>query len=137
MKVENFAGTLVTKGKKILLVQEKHKEALGLWSLPLGKVDMGEEIEQAAVRETLEETGFFVKTIENKNYLIIGKDFKSLKKFNNKMIKLNIYKSKIDSGKLKKGDDVLDVKFFNIKEIQNLKLRGSWIIYILKDFLIL
>jgi ADP-ribose pyrophosphatase YjhB (NUDIX family) len=50
--MSNFSGTLIIKDGKILLVQESHKEARGLWSFPLGHVDNGESQSEAAVRET-------------------------------------------------------------------------------------
>lgn len=44
---------------KILMVRERNGPAarLGIWKLPTGLVDAGEEIHEAAVREVLEETG--------------------------------------------------------------------------------
>jgi len=41
-------------GLEVLLVHRPHRED---WSLPKGKVDPGESVEQTALREVLEETG--------------------------------------------------------------------------------
>ena len=50
-----FALVVVRKGERFLLVQEaKHGNT---WYLPAGRVEPGESIEAAAVRETLEEAG--------------------------------------------------------------------------------
>ena len=55
------AGCLITrqgrKGVEVLLV---HRPRYHDWSLPKGKVDVGEHITEAAVREVLEETGLVV-----------------------------------------------------------------------------
>jgi phosphatase NudJ len=50
-----FALVLVRRGDEFLLVHEcKHGQ---LWYLPAGRVEPGETLAEAAVRETLEETG--------------------------------------------------------------------------------
>lgn len=54
-------GVVLQKDDKYLLVQERQPKAYGKWNLPAGKVDEGETLEQAAVREAKEETGFGIK----------------------------------------------------------------------------
>lgn len=50
-----FAIVVVRRGDRFLLVHEcKHGE---LWYLPAGRVEAGETLMEAAVRETLEESG--------------------------------------------------------------------------------
>lgn len=61
LKIAVVAGVLIFQDKKFLLVQEKKPAVRGQWNLPAGKVDLGETLEQAAVREAKEETGFDVK----------------------------------------------------------------------------
>ncbi len=46
-------------GRPLLLI-ERRNEPLG-WALPGGFVDVGETLEQAAVREALEETGLEIE----------------------------------------------------------------------------
>src|SRR5438105_1099902 len=46
---------------RYLLVQETNPNFYGLWSLPAGHADPGETTQQAAVRETREETGYEVE----------------------------------------------------------------------------
>jgi 8-oxo-dGTP pyrophosphatase MutT (NUDIX family) len=50
-----FALVVVRQGNRFLLVHER-KHGQG-WYLPAGRVESGETLTQAAVRETLEETG--------------------------------------------------------------------------------
>jgi 8-oxo-dGTP diphosphatase len=55
------AGAVIRDdGGRLLLVQRGHEPARGTWSLPGGRVETGETLEQAAAREVLEETGLVV-----------------------------------------------------------------------------
>lgn len=50
-----FAVVVVRRGDRFLLVHErKHGQ---LWYLPAGRAELGESLQDAALRETLEETG--------------------------------------------------------------------------------
>lgn len=51
------ASVIVATGGAILLVQEGKEAVRGLWNLPGGHVQPGEDIAMAAVREVYEETG--------------------------------------------------------------------------------
>jgi 8-oxo-dGTP pyrophosphatase MutT (NUDIX family) len=54
-----FVAVVVRNGDRFLLVQErKHNNA---WYLPAGRVEPGESLAEAAVRETLEESGVKVR----------------------------------------------------------------------------
>ncbi|MFH0942870.1 MAG: NUDIX hydrolase [Candidatus Beckwithbacteria bacterium] len=56
---------LIVKDKQILLVKRSSKWLeTGKWALPGGFVDRDETTAQAAVRETLEETGYKAKVIK-------------------------------------------------------------------------
>lgn len=54
-----FSVVVVRQGDRFLLVQERKHDQL--WYLPAGKVEPGESFAQAAVRETLEESGVHVR----------------------------------------------------------------------------
>lgn len=55
------AGCVVTQDNKVILVTNKDKSA---WAFPKGHAEPGENIEQTALRETLEETGYQVEVIK-------------------------------------------------------------------------
>jgi ADP-ribose pyrophosphatase YjhB (NUDIX family) len=56
-----FAVVVVKHGDRFLLVQErKHGQ---LWYLPAGRAEFGETLPDAAVRETLEESGVHVRLL--------------------------------------------------------------------------
>lgn len=54
------AGLLVKCGDKFLLAKRASwVEEPGTWSFPGGKVDEGEDVKEAALREFMEETGYY------------------------------------------------------------------------------
>ena len=60
------AGCVITPRKQpayVYLIQPANN--WGPWSLPKGRVDQGESIEQAALREVWEETGLEVKILKD------------------------------------------------------------------------
>jgi 8-oxo-dGTP diphosphatase len=52
---------VIVDGGRLLLIRRSAPEGDLVWALPGGTVEAGETPEQAAVRETLEETGLTVK----------------------------------------------------------------------------
>ncbi|MFI6958509.1 NUDIX domain-containing protein [Nocardia vinacea] len=59
-------GAVVQHSGKILLLQRPTDDFMGgIWELPSGKVDPGESIDQALIREIKEETGLDVTAIRN------------------------------------------------------------------------
>ena len=57
----SIVATLIKKNNQYLLVQEKKAEAFGLWTIPAGRIKEGETPEEAACRETKEETGLLLQ----------------------------------------------------------------------------
>ena len=54
-------GAIVFRDREVLLVKRGAEPNKGKWSLPGGVLEVGETVEAAAVRETLEETGVTVQ----------------------------------------------------------------------------
>ncbi len=52
---------LIVQSGKIVLIQRRNPPFQGHWALPGGFVDVGETVEEAAVREANEETGLDVE----------------------------------------------------------------------------
>ncbi|HEV8614634.1 MAG TPA: NUDIX hydrolase [Methylomirabilota bacterium] len=55
------AGTIPEQDGRLLLTRRSIEPGHGLWTFPGGFVDFGETVSDAAVRETLEETGLKVE----------------------------------------------------------------------------
>ncbi len=61
MRPEVCVGALVCRGDHILLVQRANPPQMGRWSLPGGRVEPGETLVDAVVREVMEETGVAIE----------------------------------------------------------------------------
>lgn len=55
--METSAGVILQYRKKILVCHPTNSSIFGTWSIPKGHIESGEELLEAAIRETLEETG--------------------------------------------------------------------------------
>ena len=55
------AGTIPVVGEKVWLLRRAIEPRLGWWTFPAGFMEMGESVEQAAARETLEELNLDVR----------------------------------------------------------------------------
>lgn len=56
-----ISAAIITDGSRVLMVRRRVKEGELSWQFPAGGIEEGETPEQAAVRETLEETGLKVE----------------------------------------------------------------------------
>lgn len=55
-----IASAVIVQGGRLLLARRREREGSILWVLPGGQIEEGESAEDAAVRETQEETGLTV-----------------------------------------------------------------------------
>lgn len=57
-------SVIVKKGDRILLEKRQHSHGAGTWGPPSGYIKYGETLEEAAARETMEETGVEITEIK-------------------------------------------------------------------------
>lgn len=63
-KQPGVAAAIIVHGGRVLMVRRRVREGSLSWQFPAGKVEPGETCEEAAVRETREETGLAVAAVE-------------------------------------------------------------------------
>lgn len=98
------AALIVNKGN-VLLVRRAVNPQKGLWTLPAGFMDAGEDPKEALARECLEELGVELGTVELIDVLYSGEHVGSADI-------LIAYKADIISGMLQPGDDIDMADFF-------------------------
>jgi len=54
-------GAVVVDSGSVVLIRRRYEPLAGHWSLPGGKLELGETLEEGAAREILEETGLEVR----------------------------------------------------------------------------
>jgi 8-oxo-dGTP diphosphatase len=59
-----IAAAIIVKDGQVLMVRRRVKEGSLSWQFPAGQVEPGESADQAAVRETQEETGLTVRATQ-------------------------------------------------------------------------
>jgi 8-oxo-dGTP diphosphatase len=101
----------VRDGDKLLMVQEGKEHCRGQWSLPGGRVEEGEGLVDAAVREVFEETGLRVRIVGMTHVL------RYISQYGYHCIRFN-FVGALDSGTLAiDGSEILDVAWRTFDEI--------------------
>ncbi len=104
------AAVVLVEDKQVLLVKRKYEPKAGYWSLPAGFVEYDETPEQAAVRETKEETGIMTRIHKLLGVTGTCED-------QNSNIVLVIYEAIKINGSLKPGDDAIEAKYFQLDHL--------------------
>ena len=99
------AAVLIERDGRILLVRRAVNPQKGLWTLPAGFIDAGEDPGKAAERECLEETGLYVQVTALLDVLPNHEHHRGA----NIII---FYRAEIVNGDLVPGDDVDRADFF-------------------------
>jgi 8-oxo-dGTP diphosphatase len=104
------AAALIVRDGEVLLVRRANDPQRGLWTLPAGFIDAGEDPAQAVVRECLEETGLQVRVVGLWDVLF-GQEHPRGAHI------LIVYRVEIESGVLQSGDDVDQAGFFSLQNL--------------------
>lgn len=113
-------GGLVFDGARVLLVKRGAHPAKGCWSIPGGKLRVGEALKEAVKREVLEETGLRVQ---------VGALVEVYERFpqsdlggrDGHFVVLD-YLCQLAGGQLQAGDDADEARWFPIDRIDGLQL---------------
>jgi ADP-ribose pyrophosphatase YjhB (NUDIX family) len=120
------AAVLVENEGKVLLVKRANVPEKGKWTLPAGFVDAGEDPQEAARRECLEETGLHVN-IQSLLDVYSGKEHERGADI------VILYKGQVEGGSLTASDDAEEVAFFASDEVPSLafdvtrKVINAWL----------
>jgi len=114
---------IVTDGEgRIVLVKRKDND---LWALPGGAMELGESIEQAAVREVLEETGldveidYLVGVYSNPHHVMAYDDGEVRQQFS------LCFTTKLTGGELQFVDESTDIAWVSEVDLMNHPMHPS------------
>ena len=99
--------------RRILLIKRGQAPALGLWSIPGGRVDPGESHEVAVVRELLEETGLVGEVVREVG--AVHRDAPSGGTY-----EIRDFLLSVDGGVLRAGTDADDAGWFTRADLDDL-----------------
>lgn len=109
--------------ERILLVRRANPPDAGRWGFPGGKIDGGESIEHAAVRELLEETGLHAEALRVFT-AVDAFDRDDSDQLRQHFILIAVL-CKWKSGEAVAGDDALEARWFRLDELDDASLALS------------
>ncbi len=112
------AAILIERDGRVLLVRRVNEPHRGLWTLPAGFVDAGEDPKAAAERECLEETGLTVRATAVLD-VIAGREHPRGADF------VIVYRGEDVSGEPRAGDDADEVAWFDHDGLPELAFRAT------------
>ena len=119
------AGTVFTLDGGIVLLQRGVEPALGKWVFPSGYVDRGETVQDAAIRETKEESELDVK---------LG-PLLNVYSYPRSPSVIVVYAAEVIGGKLTAADESTDARIFTLKELPWQELAFDSTRDALKDYI--
>lgn len=112
------AAVLIEQDGRVLLVRRVNEPFRGMWTLPAGFVNGGEDPAEAAARECLEETGLSVR-ITRVLDVISGKEHERGADF------IIVYHAEVISGELVPADDADAAEWFTRNALPPLAFRAT------------
>lgn len=112
------AAVLLEQNGRVLLVRRVNDPLRGLWTLPAGFVDAGEDPARAAERECMEETGLIVRA-SRVVQVVSGREHPRGADF------VIVYAAELVAGELRPGDDADRVEWFDRAKLPPLAFRAT------------
>lgn len=98
----NAASVALVRDGKVLLIKRAYDPYKGLWTLPGGRLEPGESIEQCAIREIAEEIGVTIRNPRPVMLQALGRDL---------AFRLQVFVTSDFTGKVTPSDEVADYKW--------------------------
>ncbi len=98
----NAASVALVRDGKVLLIKRAYDPYKGLWTLPGGRLEPGESIEQCAIREIVEEIGVTIRNPRPVMLQALGRDL---------AFRLQVFVTGDFTGKVTPSDEVADHKW--------------------------
>ena len=113
-------GVVIVQDGKVLVVQRGREPAAGTWAFPGGRLELGETLAEAAVREAREETGLEVEPGEVAAVVeFIDRDADGRVRWH--YVIIDLLATPV-GGTLRPGDDSVDVRWIGLEDIERFNL---------------
>lgn len=121
-------GILIRDGDKYLLIKRAANPDKGLWSVPGGLVEIGERVQEAAIREAFEETCLQVKLVESLG--VVDKiEYDKEGEIYYHFIIIQ-YLADVLGGEMCPMDDALEARWVTLDQLPDFKLTDSLIAFL-------
>ncbi len=112
------SAIVVNRKRELLLVKRRNEPYLGMWCLPIGFAESGEEIRDAALRELREETGLEGEIVRLVDVDTVDNDYYG-------SMAIITYEVRRTGGKVAAGDDAVDARYVPIHELPPLAWESN------------
>ncbi len=111
-------GAVVIRNEKVLLVKRRKPPGKGLWSIPGGRVELGETLKEAAEREVKEEAGVIIRAKDQVyTFDLIDRDKQGYIRFHYVIVDLL---ADYVSGKVNPSSDACEARWVTPRELEEL-----------------
>jgi mutator protein MutT len=118
MRPEVCVGAVILDDDRVLLIRRGHGPAAGNWSLPGGRVEFGETMAEALVREVQEETGLEVALGDYIGHIeILGDDWH--------YVVHDFYATAFDTEDVVAGDDAAEAAWIDLHAVPEMPLSAG------------
>jgi len=117
---ELSVGAVVVHDGSLLLVRRGHGPAAGEWSVPGGRIEWGETIAEAVVREVLEETGLECVCGEMLGWVEMISDEDAV--VSHHFVVLDFVATVLEHGEPVAGDDAAEVRWVPVADVLDLNI---------------
>jgi len=112
------SAIVVNKKREILLVKRGNEPYLGMWCLPIGFAESGEDVQGAALRELREETGLEGEIVRLVDVDTVDDDYYG-------SMAIITYEVRRTGGKVVAGDDAAQARYVTIDELPPLAWEAN------------
>jgi len=117
-------GALILKDGKLLLIRRGAQPGRGKWSIPGGLVELGENVQDAMVRETKEEVGLEVEAVKLMDVFdSITLDEQGRIQYHFVVVNFLV---RVVGGSLQTASDILEARWVTVDEVEKYNLTKSF-----------